>query len=123
MSLTVFPYIRHQVSGDIIDIQASIQAPFNDLFGVEIWRSKVWGSKTLEQMGCKILNTLKNSDIYAENDEITQLETELLKIVHHIEEVSNQLNIHKDSLLFRVKNALEAIKVAKEQPNGGVCIG
>lgn len=109
-------------SGAMLEIENSIKPPFNDLFGVEVWRYDVWGSKVLEEIGCKILTSLKITDIYAEQ-ELHQLEFELLSVKRKIKEISEKLKVDKAAFLFRIENAIEAIRVAKEYTNGGVFIG
>lgn len=123
MSLIVYPYIREEEDGKMIDLSDSISSPYNDLFGFESWRHQVWGSKTIEQLGCSLLTTLRGTDIYAEGVKIEKLEAELLRIKSAIKSRSIQLKIAEDSIIFRVENALEAIRVAKKHRNGGVYIG
>jgi hypothetical protein len=123
MSLITYPYLRNKEDESITEIENAIKPPYNDLFGPESWRYRVWGAKRLKEMGCLTLNSLKNTDIYAEKEAINQLETELLKIMQKMEALSLQLKVDKAALQFRVENALEAIKIAKSYSNGGVYIG
>ena len=122
MSLIVSPYIRTKELA-ITFKEEVILAPYNDLFGIEVWRFKVWGSKTIEELGCTILPTLKKSDIYAEGKDLVTLESELRKIMSELDEVSRKLSVDKEPIEFRLGNALEAIRATKKYPNGGVYIG
>lgn len=123
MSLIVYPYIRNNHDGKMIDIEESIKPPFNDLFGLEIWRNSVWGSKIFEKLGCNILVSLRINDIYAEGKELEILEAELMHIKMDLKNLTDKLKADEKSVEFRIGNALEAIRVAKKYPNGGVCIG
>jgi len=66
---------------------------------------------------------LSKMDIYAEEAVLGQLESELMKILEQSESISVLLKIDKNSLDYRLKNALAAINIAKKYKNGGVCIG
>jgi len=123
MSLTVYPYRRNQVNDQIIEIEDRISSEYTNLFGLESWRFRVWGATALKEMECKILPTLSKMDIYAEKEELYQLEQELIQVLRQTEKLSVLLKVNKDSLMYRVKNALAAINVAKKHQNGGVCIG
>lgn len=122
MSLIVYPYHIDTESGKHIELEG-VTKPFNDLFGPENWRYKVWGSQYLLDNGFIILPTLKNSDIYAEGEDISLLEKELISIKTSIDVLSTKLSVDKDSLLSRIENALKAITVAKININSGVYIG
>ena len=123
MSLTVSLYIRNQDDGSITNLEESIDAKQNDLFGLESWRWKVWGAPIIQEMGCEILSSLSRIDIYAEQADLYQLEQELLKLLGQVERLASSLKIERVGLEFRIKNALAAIKVAKQHKNGGVWIG
>lgn len=123
MSLTVYPYKRNLGNDQIIEITDAISSEYTNLFGLESWRFRVWGATALKEMECEILPTLSKMDIYAEEEELYKLEQELIKVLHHTEKLSVLLKVNKDSLVYRVKNALAAINIAKKHQNGGVCIG
>ncbi len=123
MSLIVYPYRRNEQTGSLIDIEEQPNEPFNDIFGLEVWRLTIWGSACLGKLNCKLLNSLKHQDIYAENEEIEQLFNEIELIKNNISYVADELNVKIESLQFRLDNALDAIRIAKKYPNSGVCIG
>lgn len=122
MSLTVSPYIRNK-DLEIVYSDVLVKPPFNDLFGIESWRIRVWGAKTVEELGCTILPSLKRADIFAEGKELEELETELFQIKKELKYISDKLKIDEKSIEFRIRNALEAIRIAKKHPTGGVNIG
>lgn len=123
MSLIVYPYIRNELDGKMIDIEERPKMPFNDLFGAESWRHKIWGSETLKELGCNVLISLKETNIYAEGKELEKLETELFLIKREINNLPTYIKGDKKSLEFRIGNALEAIRIAKKHEHGGVYIG
>jgi len=123
MSLIVYPYLRNEQNGAMMDIKSSINPSFNDLFGVESWRYKVWGAAVLEALGCNLLSSLRKTDIYAEGKELEKLETELLHIKRELPNLIDKLKVNEKSVEFRIENALEAISIAKVYQNGGVYIG
>ncbi len=123
MSLMVLPYIRSQETGKMVYIDNLVKPPFNDLFGVETWRFRVWGSRVIESLDCKILASLKKTDIYAEEKELKALEAELLRVKEELKNISPKINTDESSIEFRLENAMEAVRIAKEHPNGGVYIG
>ena len=123
MSLTVYPYLRNPADGTLTEIEAAIDPNFTDLFGLESWRYKVWGATALKGIGCELLYSLKKTDLYAEEEDLYQLEKELIKVLSQAAAFSTILKVDEQSLANRIKNALAAIDVAKKYKNGGVCIG
>ena len=106
----------------MIFLDELIQEPFNDVFGFESWRYSVWGSSVLQQLNCSILNSLKNSNVYAEGTDLDQLEIEFNQILESLENIQEALQVSPNLIKTRVKNGIEAIRIAKTFSNGGVVI-
>lgn len=123
MSLTVYPYLRNPIDGKLTELEETISPEHTDLFGLESWRSRVWGAAALKEMSCEILPSLSKMDIHAEGEELHQLEQELIKMLDQVHSLSSILKVDKNSLTSRIKNALAAINVAQKHQYGGVCIG
>ncbi|MDC1162493.1 hypothetical protein OAT18_03545 [Tenacibaculum sp.] len=123
MSLIIYPYKRHPNSNEIEGIDEKPMVPHNDLFGSENWRYEVWGSLILNNFDCKLLPSLINQDIYAENGDILILKTEIETLKENIDYLSGKLDIRPESFEFRLDNAIEAIRLALKIENGGVYIG
>ena len=121
MSLLVYAYIR-ETDGSIKDIEEKPEAPYNDLAGFEGCRNKLWGSKIVKQIGCKILPQFSGNDVYAENNNLKSLENDCHLILNSIKEVSTKTDYDEKFIELRVQNILHAIKIAKKYAKGGVCI-
>lgn len=102
---------------DISHYEQQIRPPHNDLFGSEVWRVEVWGHPVIKDLGCHYLADLKNSNIYVFDEEIHALEHEVRKVLENIEMVEKQTGIVGEALRFRLDNALEVIRVAKQFPD------
>jgi len=98
-------------------------ATFNQSFGFESWRSKIWGSSTLKNLGCSILFTLNCNDIYAEDENLLLLKKEIELIKDNIIDISRECELEINVIEFRLNNALKAIKIALENKDCGVYIG
>ncbi|MEM1120920.1 MAG: hypothetical protein AAGJ18_10765 [Bacteroidota bacterium] len=123
MSLLVYPYLRNPDDDSIMELNEVVGDSYSDLFGPESWRYQVWGAKILVEMGCEILPALRQGDIYAEGAKLLQLEQELTDVLHRLEDLAPSLKVDVRSLQYRIQNALEAIRIAKDYPNGGVYLG
>lgn len=66
---------------------------------------------------------LAHGDIFAEYNELDKLLNEINLVMTHSNQISKELNLYQDSFEFRLKNAFEAIRIAKKYDNGGVYIG
>ena len=120
MSLIVYPYKRNIRTNEVEKAEVQLPSPFSELFGFESWRIKVWGSKTLINLGCKMLPSLAYKDIYAENEELYLLKREIELVLENLSE-----GIFDDSsaVKFRLQNAEEVIRIAIKNENWGVYIG
>lgn len=123
MSLLVYPFFRNPCTDKVVHFQGPLNPPYNDLFGFESWRFTVWGSTTLQKIKCRLLISLKTTNIYAENGDLDELRKELELVNSNVTGIANELDIEPTTLQFRIENALEAIRTAKGLDRGGVFIG
>lgn len=112
MSLMVYLCPKNP-SSDISGIEKKFETDNNSLFGLENWRKSVWGSDEVKNMGCQILHTLKDNDIYAFDNNIGILKADLYLILKNISSISDNNTIIKESIEIRINNALEVIRVAE----------
>lgn len=113
MSLTV-SIISQDESFDTTALEKEIPAPHNDLFGVENCRYSLWGHSVMKNLGCNQIYSLRETNVYAYDDDVIELKKELEKILDKIELVSKETGFEKDYIEFRVKNALETIKIVEK---------
>ncbi|MEM6316407.1 MAG: hypothetical protein AAF960_01990 [Bacteroidota bacterium] len=123
MSLLVYPYLRNFNDDSIMELDTIVGDNYSGLFGLENWRRRVWAAKSLVEMGCEILPSLRKGDVYAEGAELLQLERELKNVLRRLDDLVPLLKVDANSLYYRIQNALEAIRIARDYPNGGVYIG
>ena len=123
MSLMVYILPKNNTL-DISNIEKEIQPQYNFLFGVENWRKSFWGSDKIKDIGCKLLHTLKDTDIYAFDDDIEVMKNDLNLVLKNITELANGSDAYREQVEFRVKDALEAVRVAQMHSDKvGVYIG
>ena len=96
------------------ELEKEIPYPHNGLFGFENWRYLVWGHKIVKELGCELVYSLKETMVYAFDEEVLQLKNELQKLLDNIETFAEVANNDKSSIEFRIKNALEMIKIAEK---------
>ncbi|MGK0308810.1 MAG: hypothetical protein ACI8RP_001776 [Urechidicola sp.] len=88
--------------------------PNAGLFGFENWRKTLWGSYIIQELGCEIIASLKTTDIFAINEDLSKLKIELIRIRQNISNISKSLQIiDSEDILFRIENALEFISIAE----------
>ncbi len=107
---------------DAEELEKYIPEPYNNLFGFEGYRQSVWGNEIIKEIGCDLIYSLKDGDIYAFDEKLQELKNELKVIVSNIEFLKSK-EIGDDFIGFRVNNALEAIRVAEQYKDIGVWIG
>jgi hypothetical protein len=107
---------------DTEELAKKVPDPHNFLFGFEVYRKTLWGYEIMRELGCHIIYTLKDRDIYAFDADLQELKRELNIILSNIDTFRNK-GIGDDNIEFRVQNALEAIKVAERYNDVGVYIG
>jgi hypothetical protein len=122
MSLIVTLF-THNETIDINELEKQIPAPYNDLFGFEVYRKTVWGSNVMKELGCKLIASLSETDIFAYGEDLQELKRECHVILSNIDHVVNRGIEREDFIVFRINNVLEAIKVAEKYDDVGVWIG
>lgn len=111
MSLLVSILSKQQGDSMGETLEAMVSPPHNNLFGVESWRKRVWGHDIVRVFGCPILYSLKESDVYAYDEDIPALKAELDVLLENLAQLSAETSMDEESLEFRINNALEAIRV------------
>lgn len=119
MSLITHAYRRDPQTNAMLDLEANQ----NDIFGFETWRKTVWGHSVLIALGCVLIPSLCETDVYAEKEDIKVLEKEVRLIENSIKECSHSIGVDEERILSRIKNLKSAIEVTKRYKDGGVYIG
>lgn len=118
MSLNVNTYIRKDSSFQYVNVGYS-----EELFGFEICRHELWGHSIMLQLDLSLLPSLKETDIYAEDEiSLSQLENEAHLILCRMAQVVAGTNFDEEYITLRLQNLLRAISLAKKV-GGGVHIG
>lgn len=107
---------------DTDELEKQIPSPHNSLFGFEVYRKTVWGNDIMRELGCHMIYSLKERDIYAFDDDLQELKRELNVILSNIS-IFKDKAIGDDYVENRVKNAIEAINAAEKYKYCGVYIG
>lgn len=113
MSLTV-SIISQDKDFDTKSLEKEIPAPHNDLFGVENCRYSLWGHNVMKELGCHQIYSLRETNVYAYDNEVIKLKLELEKILDKTEVISKETEFEASYIEFRVKNALEIIKIVEK---------
>jgi hypothetical protein len=113
MSLLIYIY-RKQEGTDMTALQAKIPSPHNELFGFDRCRETLWGHPITKSLGCELIGTLKDQNIYAFGENVFKLKKEFNIILDNIEWVEKETNYDHEFSRFRVQNALEVIKVVEQ---------
>ncbi|SES88464.1 hypothetical protein [Paenibacillus sp. NFR01] len=124
LMVSIIPKER-SINIDTNYLENQIPAPHNHLFGFESCRRTLWGNDVMSELGCKLIYSLKDGNIYAFDEGIEELRNELLTLLDNINLVKLRTGYgnDNDSIEFRVGNALEMIKVAlKEKDKVGIAI-
>lgn len=119
MTLIVHAYARGP-DGELQDLAEAPRPPRNDLAGVERWRTAVYGSDAARDLGLRLLPTLATDDLHAEGEDLRVLEDEVRRM---LAATSRWPDIGAEQLEFRLHNILEAIRLARGDPSGGVYLG
>ncbi len=106
------------------ELEERVQPPHNNLFGVESWRYAVWGHDIIRRLGCPMLYSLKNSNIYAFDENLDALRAELETIQAHSGEIAAETGVGEPSAIrFRCDNALEMLQIVDtERASVGIAI-
>lgn len=119
MSLVTHAYMRGP-DGPRTDLPEAPRPPRNDLAGPERWRVKVYGAPVARALGLRLLPTLASQDIHAEGPDLDVLEREVRVLLAN---TARWPHIDLDGLRSRLLNILEAIRLARSVPGGGVYLG
>lgn len=111
MSLLVSIISKQQNDPIVETLEAMISPLHNNLFGVESWRKRVWGHPIVHVFGCPILYSLKDGDVYVYDEDIPSLKAELDILLENLGQLSAETSMDEESLEFRIKNAIEFIRV------------
>lgn len=117
MSLVTHAYVR---APDGATQELPAEPPRNDLAGPERWRVTVYGSEVARALGLTLLPTLTAQDIFAEGPQLDLLEREVQLLLAN---TGRWPAISLDELRFRLLNILEAVRLARAAPDGGVYLG
>lgn len=121
MSVLVYLIAKNKTI-DIEQYEKELSAHFNEAFGFETCREKLWGLEVIKKLGCKMIYSLKEKDIYAFDEQVDELERELIIILENRYEIGNLYGV--EFIEERVNNALQVIKIAKKYKDKlGVVIG
>ena len=112
MSLIVSIINKEDSNIDTNELENQVPSPHNELFGFESCRKTLWGHDVMKQIGCEMIYSLKESDIIVFDEDINILKCELINILDYIETIQSATGYDKEFIEFRVKNALEMIKIA-----------
>jgi len=125
MSLVVYPYIRDR-EGKPVDLWPGEAGTGRTLAGFEALRKEFYGSEEVARVGCRLLNSLKEGDIFAEKEDLDVLQQEVETVLAKLDEIVPRLDLKTpaDYISERLHNIAEAIKTAKQHPSGkaGVAI-
>lgn len=121
MGLMVFFISKDEII-DTDELEKEIPQPHNLLFGFEVYRKTLWGNEIMRELDCHMIYSLKDKDIYAFDENLQELKRELNVILDNIHRFDDIPTVD-EYVEFRVKNALEAIKVAERYNNFGIWIG
>ncbi|KNY25926.1 hypothetical protein [Pseudobacteroides cellulosolvens] len=112
MSLIVSIIKKKDTNIDTNDLENQVPSPHNELFGFESCRKTLWGHDVMQLIGCEMIYSLKEFDIIVFDEDINILKCELLNILDNIDTIQSATGYDKEFIEFRVKNALEMIKIA-----------
>ena len=95
--------------------------PGKDMAGPESYREELWGSEAVCTLGCVLLPTLREKNIYAVGEQIDQLAQEVNFIRVNSALISQQTRCEEDRLEHYLTNIMDAIERARSI-GGGVVI-
>ncbi|ETT45464.1 hypothetical protein BSK66_09905 [Paenibacillus odorifer] len=123
MSLIISAIQKGSIIVDTNFLEEQEPAPHNNLFGFELCRKTLWGNDLISELGCELIYSLKNTNIFAFDEEIEKLESEFLILLDNLDTIELHTDYDKEFIEFRVRNALEMIKVVfKEKDKVGIAI-
>ena len=109
---------------DTSELEREISPDRNDIFGFESTRQSLWGHDAIKNLGCELINSLKETDVFAFDEDVEVLKNEFLTILKNIDLISEQINLEKWAIEIRVLNALEVIRIVERNLDEvGVALG
>ncbi|MRN56097.1 hypothetical protein [Paenibacillus monticola] len=115
MSLIISVIPKQSIFIDTNVMEEQILAPHNNSFGFESCRKTLWGIDLIRELGCEKIYSLKSMDIFVFDSEIEKLRSELLILFDNLDIIKLHTIYDKDFIEFRIRNALEMIKVILEE--------
>jgi hypothetical protein len=125
MSLVVCAY-RAGPSGEMTGwLDLELPPPRSDVFGVEVCRDKLWGARVVRELGCEVLPSLAEGDIFAADEDVDRLDGEARLLMAHLPEIESATGYLADYVQYRLENLLAVIALVRAEPPGsaGVYIG
>jgi hypothetical protein len=107
-------------------LDAQLPEPRNELFGFEVCRHELWGAPIVRELGCGLLASLADGDVYAADEAVlAQLEGEARHLLAHLADVEGATGYEAEFVQFRLDNLLAVVAYARSAPTGtvGVNIG
>jgi len=112
IAVTLSVYARKMLpDGTMVDLAPT--EPYNELAGFESTRLSFYGSAYVRSMGLVLLPKLAHANIHVSGDELELLEREVRILLDKLD--SAEL---REYWSFRLKNILEAIRLAKAVSDG-----
>jgi hypothetical protein len=103
-------------------------SPHNELAGFESWRTSVWGSEAVKQLGLTLLPSLAVRDLYVSGQALDDLDEEVRTLQDSLRSVVNALladGVHivasvdpYETVRSRLANIAEAVRLARAFPEG-----
>lgn len=118
MSLVVNIFYIDDESGQYIEADLTLIEPGKELAGLERWRTEVYGSSVIKYLGAKFLPQLSRQDLWVENKQLDDFETEIKLLLNNISLIAKETGYSYLSIEYRFKNILEAAIRAKSNSAG-----
>ncbi|CAM4292859.1 hypothetical protein [Paenibacillus typhae] len=123
MSLIVSIIAKRDVEVDTEDLEARVPEPHNNLFGFESYRYSFWGNNAVKELGCELIYSLKETNVYVFDEEIEKLQREFHIILGNLDFLILRTTFDKEFIEFAAGNALEMIKIAlREKDKVGIAL-
>jgi hypothetical protein len=118
MSLSVDVFTRDEL-GKMVVLYADDHS--QELAGFEVFRQTFYGGQAARYMGLRLLPSLAEGDLYAERDDLPNLQNEATLVLQNIDLFTEEAAAKSEVLRFRIQNILDAIQRA-QKVGGGVVI-
>jgi hypothetical protein len=118
MSLLVNAYLRDK-TGKMVFLDPDDGS--EELAGFEVYRKTFYGGAAAQSLGLRLLVSLRETDLYAEGEDLRRLQNEAHLVAQNIQLFVTEAGANAESLMSRMRNILSAIGRA-QKVNGGVVI-